>query len=296
MNQVHLFGSSNPTGNELKKILNSNSKELNIYGRSSNSEYIFNLDNLEYFSFANSKEDSSIISLLQIWHFAYFLNYLYKNKKNDLENIKKIIVVSSSSVITKKFAFNKFDRLLVQKLIYAENEIIKISRNLKIKLIIIRPTLIYGKSDSFQDRNVSVLTTYLRIFPCIFIPKNSGLRQPIHCEQLAKLIYKVNYNWKYSGNKNNFELLNVGGDEEISYKEMLSRIYFNLVNKKVFKKIIYFHLPYNIFAFLISPLLLIKPKFFEALLRINTDLSDFEKVSELLNEEPQKFPLNNQSD
>ena len=66
MNQVHLFGSSNPTGNELKKILKANSKKLNIYGRNSNSEYIFNLNNLENFSFANLKEDSSIISLLQI--------------------------------------------------------------------------------------------------------------------------------------------------------------------------------------------------------------------------------------
>ena len=296
MNQVHLFGSSNPTGNELKKILKANSKKLNIYGRNSNSEYIFNLNNLENFSFANLKEDSSIISLLQIWHFAYFLNFLYKNKKNDLENIKKIIVVSSSSVITKKFAFNKFDRLLVQKLIFAENEIINISRNLEIKLTIIRPTLIYGESDSFKDKNVSVLTTYLKICPCIFIPKNSGLRQPIHCDQLAKLIYKLNNDWQDRANKNNFVFLNVGGDDEISYSEMLERIYLNLVNKKVFKNIIYFHLPYNIFAFLISPLLLIRPKLFEALLRINTDLSDFEKVSEILNEEPQKFPLNNQSD
>ena len=76
MNQVHLFGASNPTGNELKKLLKVNSKKINIYGRNSNSENLFNFDNLESFAFINSKVDSTIISLLQIWHFAYFLNYL----------------------------------------------------------------------------------------------------------------------------------------------------------------------------------------------------------------------------
>ena len=291
MNQIHLFGSSNPTGNELKKILKANTKKLNIYGRKSDSRNNFNLDSLESFSLTNDKEESILISLLPIWHFSYFLNYLYKNKKNYLENIKKIIVISSSSVITKKFAFNKSDRLLVKKLISAENQIKKISQNLKIKLTIIRPTLIYGESDSYKDKNVSVLARYLTYFPIIFIPKNSGLRQPIHCFQLAKLIYKISYEFKNSFYKNYFYILNVGGDEELRYSEMLERIYFKLVNKKIFNKIIYFHLPFKIFAFLTSPILLIKPKFFEALLRINTDLSDFEKVSKLLNTKPEKFPF-----
>ena len=59
---------------------------------------------------------------------------------------------------------------------------------------------------------------------------------------------------------------------------------------------IYINLPFKIFAFLASPILLVKPKFFEALLRINTDLSNFEKVSEILNIKPEKFPLKNHSD
>ena len=297
MNQIHLFGSTNSTGNELKKLLKSNSKEFNTYGRNSDSGNVFNLNNLETFSFINLKTQSSVISLLPIWHFAYFLEYLYKNKKYDLQNIKNLIIVSSSSVITKKFAYNQFDKLLVQRLISAEKLVIKISQNLNIKLTIIRPTLIYGESDSYIDRNVSFLTSYLRFLPVIFIPKNSGLRQPIHCVQLAKLIYKINYDCHESFNiKNNVEFLNVGGDEEISYSEMLERIYLNLVKKKLTKKIIYFNLPFKILAFLASPLLLIRPKFFEALLRVNTDLSHFEKVSEILNVKPQKFPLKNQSD
>ena len=84
MNQIHLFGYSNPTGNELKKLLKASSKKINIYGRNSNSVNIFNLDNLESFSFINLKEESTIVSLLPIWHFAYFLEYLYNNKKYDI--------------------------------------------------------------------------------------------------------------------------------------------------------------------------------------------------------------------
>ncbi len=297
MNQIHLFGYSNPTANELKKLLKASSKKINIYGRNSNSGNIFNLNNLESFAFINLREESTIISLLPIWHFAYFLEYLYNNKKYDLQNIKKIIVISSSSVITKKFAFNQSDKLLVQNLISAEKLINKISQNLKIKLTIIRPTLIYGKSDSYIDRNVSVLTLYLRFFPIIFIPKNCGLRQPIHCAQLAKLIKKlVSEDQTFIDSDNSSTIINVGGDEELYYSEMLDRIYINLVEKGFLKKILYFYLPYRIFAILCSPFLIINPKFFEALLRINADLSGFERVSELLNTIPKKFPYKNKND
>jgi len=297
MNQIHLFGYSNPTGNELKKLLKASSKKINMYGRNSNSGNIFNLDNLESFAFINPKEESTIVSLLPIWHFAYFLEYLYNNKKYDLQNIKKIIVVSSSSVISKKFAFNPSDKLLVQNLISAEKLISKISQNLKIKLTIIRPTLIYGKSDSYIDRNVSVLTLYLRFLPIIFIPKNCGLRQPIHCAQLAKLIKKlVSEDQTFIDSDNSSTIINVGGDEELYYSEMLDRIYINFVEKGFLKRILYFYLPYKIFAILCSPFLIINPKFFEALLRINADLSGFERVSELLNTIPKKFPYKNKND
>ena len=296
MNQIHLFGYSNPTGNELKKLLKASSKKINMYGRNSNSGNIFNLDNLESFAFINPKEESTIVSLLPIWHFAYFLEYLYNNKKYDLQNIKKIIVVSSSSVISKKFAFNPSDKLLVQNLISAEKLISKISQNLKIKLTIIRPTLIYGKSDSYIDRNVSVLTLYLRFLPIIFIPKNCGLRQPIHCAQLAKLIKKlVSEDQTFIDSDNSSTIINVGGDEELYYSEMLDRIYINFVEKGFLKRILYFYLPYKIFAILCSPFLIINPKFFEALLRINADLSGFERVSELLNTIPKKFPYKNKN-
>ena len=47
----------------------------------------------------------------------------------------------------------------------------------------------------------------------------------------------------------------------------------------------------RLFFFLISPINLISPKWFESLFRINSDLAGFEKVSKLIKKKKFQFPV-----
>ena len=82
----------------------------------------------------------------------------------------------------------------------------------------------------------------------------------------------------------------VGGDEEIKYREMLERLNSSMLkdSKKCCKII---PIPNNFFYILISPLLILKPNLFEALFRIGSNLSGFQKCSSYTGEKFNKFPL-----
>ena len=125
---------------------------------------------------------------MPIWKFSELLNRKYKNDQDELKNIELLIVCSSSSAETKKYTSNKFDRNLYQLLTQSENLIRKICSNLNIKLLIIRPSLIYGNLDLYRDKNINVIINILKFSPFIFLPTNTGLRQPIHFSQLSDFI------------------------------------------------------------------------------------------------------------
>ena len=100
--------------------------------------------------------------------------------------LKAIISCSSTSVLTKKFAINNFDKRLVEKIKNAENRIEKICKNNNIIYQIIRTTLIYGNSKKYNDKNLSKIVNFMEKSPMLLMPKNSGLRQPIHYLQVEK--------------------------------------------------------------------------------------------------------------
>ena len=145
--------------------------------------------------------------------------------------------------------------------------------------------MIYGKVGSYTDKNISKLESILAKLPLIILPKNSGLRQPIHAFQLAKVVLskateELSENPLHS-------VLEIGGDETLSYKKMLEMVQKSF---PVSKKCALLEIPNRFFNFCASPLMLISPKLFEAVLRINSDLSGFQPAHELLNEKPIAFP------
>ena len=73
---------------------------------------------------------SILISCAPIWDFANFINNLHKKNSNLLNKINSMIVCSSSSVITKKFAFNEFDKDLVKKFELSKINFWKFAKNL----------------------------------------------------------------------------------------------------------------------------------------------------------------------
>jgi len=131
--------------------------------------------------------------------------------------LKRLIAFSSTSVIGKQSSTNSHEREIVEKLQSAEQEITQFCDAQQVNLTILRPTLIYGYG---LDENVSRIARLLkrfRLFP--IIGNAQGLRQPVHCDDLARAALEVLQNPKTYSKRYNL----VGG-ETLDYKSMVKRI------------------------------------------------------------------------
>ena len=292
MNDILIFGIRNTVGEELISLIKSSNETFRITSYSKSFKKENRIDFLDKNSFKNvrNSENAIWINYGPIWDFSDFLNNIIKFRPELLNGLKAIISCSSTSVLTKKFAINDFDKLLVEKIKNAENLIEKICNNNNIIAQIIRTTLIYGKSKNFNDKNLSKIINFMEKSPILLMPKNSGLRQPIHCSQVAKIttdIVEKIFNSKIK-DSNIFE---VGGDEEISYYEMINLIKKSLPNNHKGKKCKIIEIPKSLFIFCSLPLIFLSLKNFEAVIRINSDLAGFYPTYKFLKKPPEKFPV-----
>ena len=289
---VHLFGSTTPAGNAFVKLLNINGyKDVFLYSRNiNNKNHIYlNMEKPEECSSFQLRKSSIIISFAPIWITSKFLLRLVKSNPNFLKNIKKIIVCSSSSVLTKRFAFNNFDKELFSKLKNSEEIIVDLCSSLNIKCMVVKPTLVYGSSGKYKDKNFSKLINLMRWLPFIVLPSNSGLRQPISCRQLANVFFNLLINEKYFYSLKSSSLI-VGGDRILDYNKMLFLIRNSTKKNDLARKCIFIKIPDYLFIFLTFPLSFFSLKFYESVLRIFANLSNFTPQSEITNRRLSKFP------
>jgi len=128
------------------------------------------------------------------------------------------VVFSSSSVISKQESGNAGERQLVQELLAEETELELMADKFGSKLLIFRPTLVYGCG---LDRNISRLAGMIRRFG--FVPVNgkaSGLRQPVHADDLATIAVKALRYEETLPRK-----LALSGGSTLSYSKMVSSIF-----------------------------------------------------------------------
>ena len=116
----------------------------------------------------------------------------------------------------------------------------------------------------------------MSLIPLILLPSNSGLRQPIHAKQLSRALLKILINM-CQNQKYKSEIIALGIDQELNYKDMIKKIIEKLPSNHSAKTII-LEIPNRLFYFLFSPLLLIKPKLYEAILRIGLTLLDLRNL------------------
>tara|TARA_Y100001968_G_scaffold332506_1_gene390910 strand:- start:4509 stop:5405 length:897 start_codon:yes stop_codon:yes gene_type:complete len=291
---IHLFGAKTLAG---QALINKASKcypdlEIRSYSRSIKYGLYADLTDPDSFEFTSSANSSFLISYAPIWLLAPFLKEILRNQPEKLKNIKGVIVCSSSSVITKNFSSNKFDKDLVLNLKKAEKSILKTCNFLKIPCKILRPTLIYGHIGEFKDKNLSKLISLMRFSLFLPIPSQTGLRQPIHSSQLAEVtLHLVSKGNKLSNDSDHKKYINLGGDEEIKYHDMLLSLQKALPVKDKAKKCHFLPIPNRFFFFLASPLLLFSPKIYAAIERISINLSGFIPSYKLLGLKPKSFPL-----
>ena len=109
MKSILLFGSTTKTGNYIYDNYKVFTKYSNIYtfSRRGNADFYNDLKANNFPKDISPKKKFAIISLAPIWLFVPYLESLLESKKIDKENILGLIVISSTSAITKKYAWNK---------------------------------------------------------------------------------------------------------------------------------------------------------------------------------------------
>ena len=289
---IHLFGSNTAVGSAFKYIYKLNGyKNIFLYTRSVNKDDNNFCDMMDPYQFSKKilEKKSIIVSFTPIWVTAVFLKKLKDYEPDFFNNVEKIIVCSSSSFLTKRFAFNKFDQSLFLKLKKSQDEIKKICNSNKIKFKIIQPTMVYGSFEKYKDKNFSFLLKIMRWSPLLILPKRTGKRQPISCYQLANVVFRLVVEDKYFNISDN-EYLLIGGDKILTYKQMIQSLRDSTKENDPARKCLLIEIPDFIFIILTIPFLLFSFKLFESLLRIFANLSNFKCQSEITNNKSKDFP------
>ena len=294
MTIIHLFGASTPTGEAFRRQAFCSKLPQPIKAYSRNNPELTPLDfrNPETFRLESPEEGSIWVSFGPIWLLAGFLEYLEQKKPKVLHKIKGVIACSSSSASTKRYAFNSYDKELAQKLRSSEKRIQTVCQRNSIHSTIIRPTMIYGHVGPYQDSNISRLSKAIATYPFILFPKESGKRQPIHAAQLAAITLKMATDIQTNALAAP-KLLEVGGDETLTYFALLKRLQSSGSREAVKRRCRLFTIPNQLFFFLAAPIALFSLKRYEAVLRIGADLSGFTPAGALLQQTPALFPVIN---
>jgi len=288
---VYLFGSTTTTGQAYIDIFKKNfkGKKLQVFSRYSEGSSKLDLDMPDKFKIIDN-QDFLLVSFAPIWKVAKFLEHLKNKSPEKLIFLKGIVACSSSSLYTKKFSFSNFDKKLYEKLHNSDLIINKIYETLNISICILYPTLIYGNVGIYKDKNINFLKILLKNLPILFIPSESGLRQPIHAYQLALVAFYKTREF-FESSKYEITRITIGGDMTLSYKQIL----YSLNNRDILfkrkRQCLILEIPNRIYFFLICPLILLNPKWYAALLRLNSNLSGFKKVSDFTKNPQRKFPL-----
>ena len=89
--------------------------------------------------------------------------------------------------------------------------------------------------------------------------------------------------------KVNNNLINLGGDIILNYYEIIESLKNSLGKKDAARKCLILKIPNRVFLILILPVMIFSPKYFSALSRICSNLSGFEKASEITGCKPRSF-------
>jgi nucleoside-diphosphate-sugar epimerase len=155
------------------------------------------------------------ICLVPIWVLPDYFSLI------DTSGARRVVVLSSTSRFTKVDSGDKAENVVATRLIEGEAQVQAWAESRGIEWVILRPTLIYGLG---RDKNISEIARFIRRFG--FFPvlgKATGLRQPIHAEDVAlacvsALLAPEAANRAY----------NISGGETLTYRDMVARVFATL--------------------------------------------------------------------
>jgi nucleoside-diphosphate-sugar epimerase len=206
-----VFGLSGQVGDALLPLLRESEYQVTAVSRQKKS----NEQNIVWqqagFSNYNASEKyfDAIISLGPLDAFSSWL--VSSNIKT-----QKIIALSSTSIVTKENSPDPFERKLAELLHASEQRLVHHAAKAAAKLIVLRPTLIYGNG---RDQSLSRWLSMAKRCGFVMLPKNAaGLRQPIHVTDVANALIKA----MPVANSEPL-ILDLPGGETLAFDEMLLR-------------------------------------------------------------------------
>ena len=141
--------------------------------------------------------------------------------------VKRLVALSSTSRFSKKTSPSVADRTVASQLAKGEGQVLHWANSIACTLVILQPTLIYGRG---KDKNVSEIARFIRRFG--FFPlfgQGKGLRQPVHVNDVASACFSALH--VPFGKKCSYV---VSGQEVLSYRAMVERIFVALGRRPFF--------------------------------------------------------------
>lgn len=184
------------------------------------SRHIRKPDRHEWRTLSEPRSDEHIerwIDVGPIWTFS--------ERRNAIKayGATKIVITSSTSRFTKQGSGSKKETETAERLQRGEEDFAQWCEVNAIDWIILRPTLIYGLGRDKNVREIAAMIRKVGIFP--IFGAGSGLRQPIHAEDLALACIRA-----LDGITNN-KAYNVSGGQVLTYKEMVQEV-FRALNRR----------------------------------------------------------------
>ncbi len=164
------------------------------------------------------------ICLCPVWILPEYFEFLESCE------IRKIVVLSSTSRFTKDRSSNAQEQERARELVESEERIVSWAEARNVGWTILRPTLIYGLG---RDRNISeilCLVNRYRVFPTL--GRAQGLRQPVHACDVAAACMSSLVNSQALGRS-----YNISGGEVLSYRSMVERVFSALGRRPRFIRI-----------------------------------------------------------
>jgi len=135
--------------------------------------------------------------------------------------LRRVVCISSSSVFSKSDSGNMAERALISDICKSEQSLAEQCVRRDIRFLLLRPTLIYGCG---LDQNISRIARLVQRFRFLPVAGNaSGLRQPIHAEDLADLGLAAIKSESLSSMESP-----VGGGSVLSYRQMVEKVFIAL--------------------------------------------------------------------
>nr|WP_305909917.1 NAD(P)-dependent oxidoreductase [Methylomarinum sp. Ch1-1]MDP4522856.1 NAD(P)-dependent oxidoreductase [Methylomarinum sp. Ch1-1] len=218
---VGLLGATSLIGECLLPLLTAENWQVNAFSRNvisdSNNHVVWKQLRNDLSSVRDEVTDNIPywISVMPIWCLPDYFDML------QAYGVRRIVVLSSTSRFTKDKSSDLREQAIAHKLAFAENSVKEWGAKHDVDWIILRPTLIYGLG---RDKNITEIARFIRRFK--FFPlfgKANGLRQPVHCQEVAEVCVSA-LKSAHLANR----AYNIAGGETLSYRELVVRIFRTL--------------------------------------------------------------------